>query len=82
MQAAALNVAGGAMVNELLKRASEFLARFPGLLVFVAIGLVALNFVLQLLPAWPVIGWLAHTHLFLHLGVIMGLLGILLGDVL
>ena len=70
------------MVGELLKRVSEFLARLPGLPIFVAVGLVALNFVLQLLPGWPVVAWLAHTHLFLHLGVILGLLGMLLGEVL
>ena len=70
------------MVSDLLKRIGEFLARVPGLPILVAIGLVALNFVLQLLPAWPVVGWLAHTHLFLHLGLILGLLGVLLGEVL
>ena len=70
------------MVSDLLKRIGEFLARMPGLPIIVAIGLVALNFVLQLLPAWPVVGWLAHTHLFLHLGLILGLLGVLLGEVL
>ena len=59
------------MFNKLLKRTSEFLAR-----------LVVLNFVLQLLPDWPVVGWLVHSHLFLHLGVILGLLGMLLGEVL
>ena len=69
-------------MGELLKRASEFLARLPGLPIFVAVGLVALNFVLQLLPDWPVVGWLAHTHLLLHLGVILGFLGMLLGEVL
>ncbi len=70
------------MVNKLLKRAGEFLARLPGLPVLIAVGLVALNFVLQLLSDWPAVGWLAGTHLFLHLGVILGFLGILLGDVL
>ena len=70
------------MFNKLLKVTSEFLARLPGLPVFVAIGLVLLNFVLQLLPDWPVVGWLAQSHLFLHLGVILGLLGMLLGEVL
>ena len=44
------------MVSDLLKRIGEFLARVPGLPILVAIGLVALNFVLQLLPAWPVWG--------------------------
>ncbi|MDY6877854.1 MAG: hypothetical protein SWK90_16855 [Chloroflexota bacterium] len=71
------------MGAELLKRSSDFLARVPGLPVIVAVALVALNFVLQLLPAaWPVVGWLAHTHLLLHIGVIMGFLGILLGEAL
>jgi hypothetical protein len=70
------------MVLRWFKRISEFLARFPGLPVIVAVGLVVVNFLLQLLPDWPVVGWLAHTHLLLHLGVILGLLGILLGDAL
>ncbi len=70
------------MVLRWFKRISEYLARFPGLPVIVAVGLVVVNFVLQLLPDWPVVGWLAHTHLLLHLGVILGLLGILLGDAL
>jgi len=66
----------------LLKRVGDFLARVPGLPILVAIGLVILNFVLQLLPDWPIVGWLARFHLLLHLGVIVGLLGVLLGDVL
>lgn len=70
------------MVSELLKRISNFLARVPGLPIIVAIGLVVLNFVLQFLPDWPVVGWLAHTHLLLHLGLILGFLGVLLGEAL
>ena len=71
------------MGGELLKRMSDFLARVPGLPVIVAIGLVVLNFVLQLLPAaWPVVDWLARTHLFLHVGLILGFLGMLLGEAL
>jgi len=70
------------MVGGLLKRISDFLARMAGLPIVIAIGLVALNFVLQFLPDWPVVGWLAHTHLLLHVGLILGFLGILLGDAL
>ena len=70
------------MGTELLKRISDFLARMPGIPIIVAVGLVAVNFLLQLLPAWPVIGWLAHTHLFLHVGLMVGFLGVLLGDAL
>ncbi|MDY7079479.1 MAG: hypothetical protein SXV54_21430 [Chloroflexota bacterium] len=70
------------MVTELMKRISDFLARFSGLPILVAVGLIVLNFVLQLLPAWPVIGWLAHTHLLLHIGLVLGFLGMLLGEAL
>jgi hypothetical protein len=73
---------GGAAVAQYLKRAADFVARLPGLPIIVAVGLVVLNFVFQLLPDWPVVGWLARTHLFLHIGVVLGFLGILLGDAL
>jgi hypothetical protein len=69
-------------VAQYLKRAADFLARLPGLPIIVAVGLVVLNFVFQLLPDWPVVAWLARTHLFLHIGVVLGFLGILLGDAL
>ena len=70
------------MASQLLKRTSEFLARWPGLPIIVAIGLVALNFVLHLLPDWPVVGWLARSHLLLHLGVILGFVGVVSARVL
>ncbi len=67
---------------EWLKKSSDYLARNKGLPVFIGVGLVLLNFVLQLLPAWPVIGWLAEVNFFLHTGIVIGLLGILIGDAL
>ena len=67
---------------KLLQRISNFLASMPGLPVLVAISLVILNLVLQFLPAWPVVGWLAQTNLLLHIGLIVGFLGVLLGDIL
>ena len=70
------------MTDQWLKRLSELLARVPGVPVLVAVVLVMVNFVLQLLPAWPVIGWMARTDLFLHIGLILGFIGILLGDAL
>ncbi len=45
------------------------------------IGLVLLNLIV-LAFSWSVVSWLAETDLLLHLGVILGLLGILLGDAL
>jgi hypothetical protein len=70
------------MLLKLLRRLSDFLARSPGLPILVAVGLILLNFLFQLLPNEPVIGWVAKTHLFLHVGLTLGLLGILLGDAL
>jgi len=69
-------------MNELLKKVSEFLAHNKGLPVLIGIGMVVLNFAFTLLPHWPIVVWLADTGLFLHMGVIVGLFGILLGDAL
>lgn len=73
---------GMTQTNELLRRLGNFLARLPGLPILIAVALILLNFVFQLLPDWRVIGWLAHTHFWLHLGLVLGFLGILLGDAL
>ena len=70
------------MGTRLLMRASNFLARLPGLPVLVALGLVVLNFVLQFAPTYPVIRWLVQYNLFLHLGLVLGLISVLLGDAL
>ena len=69
-------------MNELLKKVSEFLAHRKGLPVLVGIGMVLLSLLFNLLPHWPLITWMADTNLFLHLGVIVGLFGILVGDAL
>ena len=70
------------MVRRFLRWAAELLARLPGLPVLVAILLVVANFVVRLLPGGPVVDWLVGTDLLLHLAVVLGLLGILLGDAL
>ena len=67
---------------KLLQRTSNFLARLPGLPTLVAIALVILNLLLQFLPEWPVVGWLARTDLLLHVGLVLGFLGLLLDKVL
>ncbi len=59
--------------NQFLDRVSEFLAQRKGLLVMLGMALVVLNFALQFVP-----GWVGATNLFLHLGVLTALLGILL----
>ena len=65
-----------------MNQISEYLARNKALPVFIGVGLIVLNYVLQFLVHVPVIGFIATTNLFLHLGIIVGLLGILLGDAL
>ncbi len=58
----------------LLDRISEFIAARKGLLPLLGIGLVLINLLFQVIPA----GWLTTSNLFLHLGIIVALLGILL----
>ncbi|RPJ42567.1 MAG: hypothetical protein EHM21_12630 [Chloroflexi bacterium] len=57
---------------------SEFIAHRKGLLPITGLALVMINFLLQLFPT----GWLAQTNFFLHLGVILAIIGFLLARVL
>jgi hypothetical protein len=61
--------------NEFLDQLSNFLAHRKGLLPVIGILLVVINFILQLIPG---LGWLATSNLFLHLGVILSILGMML----
>ena len=70
------------MINNIIKVSTDFVARLPGLPVLLAVLLIVLNFVVRLLPGWPVVEWLVRTDLLLHLGAVVGFLGILLGDAL
>lgn len=65
-----------------LSSASDYLAHRKGLPVLIGAGLILLNLVVTFLPPWPVVWWLAETDLLLHLGALVGLIGILLGDAL
>jgi hypothetical protein len=61
-------------ISKLLDAASNFFAHRKGLLPFLGILLVIVNFVIQLyLP-----GWIADTDLFLHVGVIVSIIGMML----
>lgn len=57
-----------------LDKISEFLAARKGLLPLIGLGLVILNLIIKLAPD----NWLAQSDLFLHLGVILAILGFLL----
>ncbi len=60
-------------LNRFLDATSEFLAHRKGLLPLVGMGMVMLNYVLQFIP-----GWVGGTNLFLHLGVLVITIGIML----
>ena len=66
-------------INNLLEGANDFIHRKPGFLPLVAIGLIVLNFLLHvILGLMGVESWFASSNVLLHLGLVVGLVGILL----
>ncbi|MCI0396984.1 MAG: hypothetical protein L0332_15570 [Chloroflexi bacterium] len=63
-------------LNRFLDSTSDFLAERPGLLPLLAVVLIFFNFLLQIFPGSGY--WLVESNLFLHLGLIVGFLGLLL----
>lgn len=61
-------------LNKILDILSNYFAHRKGLLPMLGIAFVFTNFVIQFLP----FGWLADSNIFLHLGVILAILGFLL----
>ncbi len=64
--------------SRLLDRISDYIANHRGVPILICIPLVILNYILRLIPATGN----AFNDLFLHLAVIIGLLGVLLSDAL
>jgi hypothetical protein len=62
--------------SKFLDQASEYLAHRKGLLPLTGIGLIVINLlVVSLLPAnW----YIVHSNLFLHLGLVVALFGLML----
>jgi hypothetical protein len=61
-------------ISSLLDRLSEFLAQRKGLLPMAGFGFVLLNFILGIFSN----GWVASHNLFLHLGILLAILGFML----
>jgi hypothetical protein len=61
-------------ISKSLDHLSEYLARRKGLLPLIGILFVVANLIINLLTA----GWLAQNDVFLHLGVIIAILGFML----
>ena len=62
-------------MSKLVDRLSEFLAHRKGLLPLVGIALIVINLLMQfVLPP----GWLVSSNLFLHIGLIVAILGLMI----
>ncbi len=62
-------------MSRMFDRLSEFLAHRKGLLPLVGLLLIIINLLLQfILPP----GWLVSSNLFLHLGLIIAILGLMI----
>ena len=64
------------MISKMLDRLSEFLAHRKGLLPLIGILLIIINLALQFFI--PPDHWLTDTNLFMHLGVIVAIFGMML----
>jgi hypothetical protein len=62
-------------LNKWLDFLSNFVAHRKGLIPLISMGLILLNFILQLIPG---LGWFADTNALLHFGVILAIIGFML----
>jgi len=60
-------------------RIVDFLAQYRAVPTLIGMGLILINLILQFFPS---LGWLRESNLFLHLGVLLGLGGILVANAL
>ena len=61
-------------LSKLVDKLSEFLAPRKGLLPLIGMVFVVLNFIFRLFP----LGWIRETDLFLHLGLVIAIFGMML----
>jgi hypothetical protein len=61
-------------LNKILDKVSEYLASRKGLLPLIGILFIVANFILQFFLA----GWLKDSNLFLHLGLVISIFGLML----
>ena len=66
-------------LSRLVDNASNYFAHRKGLLPLIGILLVILNFILPLLIGW---NFITTSNLFLHLGVIVAIFGMMLASAL
>lgn len=66
-------------INELVERANSFLARKPGILPLLGLALIVVNLLLRIYPGPDY--WIVRIDLFLHVGLVLSILGLLLVNV-
>ncbi len=70
-----------AVISRMLDRTSDYIATHRGVPILIALLLVVINYILRAIPDIQ-LGFVESTDLLLHLAVLIGLLGVLLGDAL
>lgn len=70
-----------ALLSKIIDRSSDYVSAHRGVPVLIGVLLVVLNYILLVIPGIQV-GFVETTNLLLHVGVIVGLIGVLLGDAL
>lgn len=63
------------MLIKLISKTSNFLAHRKGLLPMIGLLLILANLILQFLPS---LGWLTTSNLFLHVGLVVAIFGLML----
>jgi len=61
-------------INSLLDKISDYLAHRKGLLPLLGILFISINFVLQFLLE----NWITQSNIFLHVGVILAIIGFII----
>jgi hypothetical protein len=61
-------------LNKALDRVSEYLSSRKGLLPIIGILFILANLIFQFFP----LNWLSASNLFLHLGIIIAIVGLML----
>ena len=62
-------------ILNLLDKSADFMAERPGFLPILGIVFILVNLLLQIFPGT---GWIVDSNLFLHIGLVIGIIGLLI----
>lgn len=66
-------------INEIVERINALMVKRPGLLPLAGVGFILFNFLLQIYPGPD--AWIADSNLFLHVGLVLSIVGLMLVNV-